>query len=91
MHHLKRFGDYLRATSVKRGKNDLLNYVCLLWAWHGAHCLTNSGNGKSVHWGVKQIWILILVLTLASSNLEHITPYSEEGEGEERFCGDLRR
>lgn len=56
----------------------------------GAHCLTDSGNGKSVHWGVKQIWILILVLTLASSNLEHITPHSEEGEGEERFCGDLR-
>lgn len=43
----------------------------------GAHCLTDSGNGKSVHLGVKQIWILILVLIFVSSNLEQITPHSE--------------
>ena len=41
-------------------------------AW-GARCLTDSGNGKSVHLGVKELWILILALIFVSSNLEEIT------------------
>ena len=43
----------------------------------GAHCLLDAGSGKGVHLGVKQLWILILALLLANSNLEQVTPHSE--------------